>query len=634
MGGGWLFLLSSVWLVAAAAAGQDVGVSMCCPAGRVLKMVKNNGKRLGGERRGMSRGDEYIPKCVRSRRAPKDALEGSTITVVDEEYSGLTEMSAAGERSVVVRKTEVRMPSCHLGRKFQMVRLTGSENNTEGSGEEDYPDTSTRVRLGDYSCGKSKCHKGNVYVDDKPVCDDGWDDTDANVVCKELGFSSGGYSTKESYFGKVDLERQSGFDEVRCSGRESSLVDCRHESFDDCGDGEGAGVVCYQDEEDYYEEEVRTLSSGSPSASVPLTSAGDLVMADNSTYQAGEFCLAGVFQGEEEWDKEVQEGEAVAVMCEPCKSEVLCSVLLLDFMDNFPGNEIEEDEREFGTNNVVLVGDKNADGKVNFEEFKAGVDTYVEKVFNVLDKDGDGSLDKDKEVSIKSLSAKFLFQLLDEAFLFFDVNQDDLMSVEDAPQRAFYDRNEDGKISLREVFHVSLINLPAPLYRLYATLDKDKNEKISKDEATNFLKSAIAVIDKNKDCSVDVDEIIASLDESHLPKQYQLALKLLGNYYLEIGDFILKEFIAATDVDGNKKATLTEIIGLKDPAILFDVLTIIENMGSPSYELTRFLEGCCSWEREQEVREMWLNVLYDFVDNREFQSVPTNYCEGGGQNII
>ena len=164
------------------------------------------------------------------------------------------------------------------------------------------------MRLGDYSCGKSKCHKGNVYVDDKPVCDDGWDDTDANVVCKELGFSSGGYSTKESYFGKVDLERQSGFDEVRCSGRESSLVDCRHESFDDCGDGEGAGVVCYQDEEDYYEEEVRTLSSGSPSASVPLTSAGDLVMADNSTYQAGEFCLSGVFQGEEEWDKEVQEG--------------------------------------------------------------------------------------------------------------------------------------------------------------------------------------------------------------------------------------------------------------------------------------------------------------------------------------
>ena len=32
--------------------------------------------------------------------------------------------------------------------------------------------------------------------------------------------------------------------------------------------------------------------------------------------------MAGVFQGEDEWNKEAQEGEAVAVMCEPCKSEV------------------------------------------------------------------------------------------------------------------------------------------------------------------------------------------------------------------------------------------------------------------------------------------------------------------------
>ena len=204
------------------------------------------------------------------------------------------------------------------------LKLDFIESETEGSGmEEENLDSTTRVRLGDYICGKSKCHKGNVYVDDKPVCDDGWDDTDARVVCKELGFSEGGYATKESYFGKVDLERQTGFDEVRCSGRESSLVDCRHESVDDCGDGEGAGVVCYRDEEDYYDEEIETLSSGSSSsASVPLTSAGNLVMADNTTYKAGEFCMAGVFQGEDEWDKEMGEGEAVAVMCEPCKSEV------------------------------------------------------------------------------------------------------------------------------------------------------------------------------------------------------------------------------------------------------------------------------------------------------------------------
>jgi len=623
MGGGWLYLLSAVWLVAVVG-GEDVGVSMCCPAGRVLKMVKNNGKRLGGYRK--ERGDEYIPKCVRNRRAPKDTLEGSSITVVDGEKKDL----------VTVKKTGVQLPACTLGRKFQMVSLKGKEDSNEGSGDVEEVDTTSRVRLGDYSCGKSKCHKGNVYVDDKPVCDDGWDDTDANVVCKELGFSSGGYSTKESYFGKVDLERQSGFDEVRCSGRESSLVDCRHESHDDCGDGEGAGVVCYREPGDYDEYEDYSYNSGSSrssssssSAAVSLTSTGDLVLADNTTYQAGEFCLAGVFQGEGEWDKEIPEGEALAVMCEPCKSEVLCSVLFVDLFNSNPEFKFHVDERSFGTKNIILVGDQNTDGQVDFKEFKAGVDAYAKKLFDVLDTDQDGSLDKD--VSLKSLSAELFLQLLDEGFLFFDVNEDDIMSVEDAPPRTFYDRNDDGKISLREVFGVSLINLPAPLYRLYVTLDKDKNEKISIEEATNFLKSALSIIDKNEDCSIDIDEIIASLDESKLPKQYQLAVKLLGDYYFEMGDFILKEFVAAADADGDKKASFAEIIGLKDPAVLFDILNVGTSMGSPNYGTVNFITGDRRdpWSREWlqvAVVEMWLNVLYDFVDNRMFQSPPTDFC--------
>jgi len=593
MGGGWLYLLFAGWLVAVVV-GQELGVTMCCPAGRVLKIVKNNGKRLGGWRK--ERGDEYIPKCVRNRRAPKDTLEGSTITVDDGGYEDL----------VVVKKTGVQLPACTLGKKFQMVSLKG-----KGSGDVGEVERISRVRLGDWDCGKSKCHQGNVYVDDKPVCDDEWDDTDANVVCKELGFTSGGKATVESHFGKVDLETQSGFDQVDCWGDESSLVNCLHDSDHDCYDDEGAGVVCY----DY----------GSPFSAVPLTSTGDLVLADNTTYKAGEFCLAGVFQGEDEWDKEVQAGEAVAVMCEPCKSEVLCSVLLLDLFDSNPKFTFEADERSFGTKKTALVGD--------FKEFKDGVDEYIKKVFNVLDKDADGSLDNDD--SLKSLSAKFFLQLLNETFLFFDVNEDSIMSVEDAPPRTFDDRNDDGKISLREVLGLSLIHLPAPLYRLYVTLDKDKNEKISIEEATNFLKSALAIIDKNEDCSIDMDEIISTLDESKLPKQYQLAVKLLGGYVLELADFIIQEFIAAADADGDKNTTLAEIISLKDPAVLFDILNIVvlgEGITNSAPLLfimgnDRYRSGPIGGQpQHQAVVEMWLHVLYDFVHNRMFQSAPTDYC--------
>ena len=117
------------------------------------------------------------------------------------------------------------------------------KEEVSGSGDEAEPEpepqSTSRVRLGDYYCGRSKCEKGNVYVDDKPVCDDDWDDDDAKVVCKELGFD-GGYATTESKYGNVDLERQTCFDDVRCSGHESSLLDCTHSSQDDRGDSEGA----------------------------------------------------------------------------------------------------------------------------------------------------------------------------------------------------------------------------------------------------------------------------------------------------------------------------------------------------------------------------------------------------------
>jgi len=53
------------------------------------------------------------------------------------------------------------------------------------------------------------------------VCNDGWDDTDAGVVCRQLGFGSSGTAT---YFsqgsGSIWL------DSITCTGSESTLVSC------------------------------------------------------------------------------------------------------------------------------------------------------------------------------------------------------------------------------------------------------------------------------------------------------------------------------------------------------------------------------------------------------------------------
>ena len=87
---------------------------------------------------------------------------------------------------------------------------------------------------------------GNVFALNSdgvegPVCDDSWDDTDAGVVCGQLGFDVG-TATWRSEFGPVpDVF---AMDDVDCTGSEARLQDCTYSPTDNCGGGEGAGVRC------------------------------------------------------------------------------------------------------------------------------------------------------------------------------------------------------------------------------------------------------------------------------------------------------------------------------------------------------------------------------------------------------
>ena len=76
------------------------------------------------------------------------------------------------------------------------------------------------------------------------ICDDGWDDIDAAVVCKELRFFNG-VATRQAQFGSgtgpVWLRR------VSCSGNESKLSHCIHTGAGNtlrCSHARDAGVQC------------------------------------------------------------------------------------------------------------------------------------------------------------------------------------------------------------------------------------------------------------------------------------------------------------------------------------------------------------------------------------------------------
>ena len=78
------------------------------------------------------------------------------------------------------------------------------------------------------------------------VCDDGWDDTDAGVVCRQLGYGSSGTAVYGAGFGQG-----SGpiwLDNVLCSGNEITVASCGHYGIGftrNCSHSEDAGVRCY-----------------------------------------------------------------------------------------------------------------------------------------------------------------------------------------------------------------------------------------------------------------------------------------------------------------------------------------------------------------------------------------------------
>ncbi|XP_078664358.1 uncharacterized protein LOC144907298 isoform X2 [Branchiostoma floridae x Branchiostoma belcheri] len=101
------------------------------------------------------------------------------------------------------------------------VRLTGSRSPLQGRVE---------VKPGTLDWGT--------------VCDDGFDDRDAQVVCRQLGYRGGGVATVGGVYpegtGDIWLENLS------CLGNESSVADCGFTKWGDhdCTHKEDAGVVC------------------------------------------------------------------------------------------------------------------------------------------------------------------------------------------------------------------------------------------------------------------------------------------------------------------------------------------------------------------------------------------------------
>ncbi|XP_078382508.1 uncharacterized protein LOC144665195 isoform X2 [Oculina patagonica] len=102
---------------------------------------------------------------------------------------------------------------------------------------------SSTLRLMD---GGANAGRVEVYYNGQwgTVCDDAWDINDANVVCRQLGFSSASSFPWYAAYGQGS--EPTWMDDVSCQGGESSLFSCAHRGWGDenCSHSEDASVVC------------------------------------------------------------------------------------------------------------------------------------------------------------------------------------------------------------------------------------------------------------------------------------------------------------------------------------------------------------------------------------------------------
>ncbi|KAG7509550.1 hypothetical protein JOB18_047524 [Solea senegalensis] len=127
---------------------------------------------------------------------------------------------------------------------LKQCSLSGFRGSTCGHGHDAGVVCAAKLRL----VGSSSQCSGRVELYYRgqwgTVCDDEWQMSNADVVCRQLGCGHAVAAPQSAHFG-----RGSGpiwLDNVECTGVETALTHCTHAGFgeNNCGHGEDAGVIC------------------------------------------------------------------------------------------------------------------------------------------------------------------------------------------------------------------------------------------------------------------------------------------------------------------------------------------------------------------------------------------------------
>jgi len=281
------------------------------------------------------------------------------------------------------------------------------------------------------------------------------------------------------------------------------------------------------------------------------------------------------------------------VTCDMCKEEVVCSYLkmLYNVMDTLPAFQTKLA--------TAVIGSFD-----NFDEFKAAAEKFIKEFWN-LTAGEDGTLDNILNQPKVKISSNFLLKLTQFLFDKLDVDLDDELSATDWMEITG-EKEQSKKVGR------TLISLPSPIYTFYTRLDQDRNQVLTLQELNIFIIRTFAMLDKTKDCLVDLDDVIATLDESKLPKDFQLGFKQLVQQQLTIGNHALNRVFEVADANHDNITKADEILKFSNFNFIESEARNMMYLAQPNMPVVNYLHG--GWEES----EVWLETLQNLMMNKAY----------------